>query len=276
MKKLLIVICLFFLMGAMLIGCSCEDGTADHVHEWSGGAILRHSSKTQYGIIEYTCNICGEKLRQTMPKIDHDHDFTDDWKNDRMAHWHTCSVQNCTIIDSNEPHKWDSGVIVEEANQTGSGTKKYTCTVCGYSRAESYVSAPKVTNKGWVDAFERTMFENVTVVYTSSAGEESKLEVKVAKGQVYYKDASGKETVRADGLSVPFGSYGLAQRFAFMQSEFNNVTYDTATRAYLFEKNGVKGSVQFSDGKITAFSIVKDGTTEKYTLSAYGRTEISE
>ena len=194
-----------------------------------------------------------------------------------MAHWHSCNVENCTILDSREEHKWDDGEVIKEANQQAAGSKKYKCTVCGYEKTERYVASPTVDGMTWNKAFEMQAFKNVTIVYTSEQnGYTNSVTAKVAGGKVEYTDESGKKSVLDDVPGIPFGSYGITSRFAFMQSKYAQVIYDSATKAYLFTTDNEKGSVQFSDGKITAFSIVKDGRTEKYQLSMYSKTVIAE
>ena len=204
MKKLLILMCITVL-GVLLASCSCESQQAqDHVHEWGPANIIKQSTKTEYGIVEYSCLTCPEKTRSVLAKLNHDHAFSEDWESDRMSHWHKCAVENCYVLDARAEHVWDGGEIITEANQQGSGEKKFTCTVCGYEKKESYTASSKVTSGEWVKAFERNAFENVTVVYSvTQNGTTNTTTVKVAQGKVVYINENGDVTVRDDAPAVP-------------------------------------------------------------------------
>ncbi len=275
MKKIFVlalsVLCT--LLCLLAVSCSDED-EADHQHIWDGGRIIKPSTKTEYGLIEYSCVLCSVKNNRVIAKQNHDHAFEEEWKSDRIAHWRACSVKDCLVLDKRDSHQWNDGEILVEANQQGAGKKKYTCTVCGYEKEESYAATSRVNSDEWRNAFDKSLFENVTVIYSQKQnGSESSITAEVSNTIIRYKEANGKVYTRENTAGVPFGSESIAKSIAFMQTNYDKATYDAGTRAYIFEIDGVKGSVQFSDKKITAFSVIKDGITERYAFSAYGRTD---
>ena len=280
MRKIIFAfaMCAIFALCATMVSCSCDSEGADHEHVWGAGRVIKDSTQTEYGLMEFACQLCSATTNRVIARKDHTHAFANEWKSDRMAHWHACTVLGCTVLDSREEHKWDKGEIITEANQVTTGMKKYKCTVCAYVKEERYAAKSTVNGMEWLDAFNKENFENVTVVYTRTQnGYTNKVTSKISNGKVEYVDERGSISVIDDIAGTYLGSHALSSRFEFMRSGFARATYDTATRAYLFEVNGIKGSVQFSDGKITAFSIVQEGgKTEKYEMSAYARTEITE
>lgn len=280
MRKIILafVMCAVLALCTITVSCSCDSEDTEHEHVWGTGKVIKDSTQTEYGLMEFACQLCSATTNRVIARKDHTHSFAEEWKSDRMAHWHTCTVLGCTVLGSREEHKWDEGEIITEANQMTSGTKKYKCTVCAYEKEERYAASSKVNNNEWINAFNKENFENVTVVYTRiQNGNTNSVTSKICNGKIEYADENGRICIIDDDAGAYLGSNSLTSRFAFMQSSYGRAFYDTATRAYLFDVDGAKGSVQFSDGKITAFSIVQeDGKTEKYELSAYTRTEITE
>lgn len=54
-------------------------------------------------------------------------------------HWHKCTINGCEEELDKAEHAWDAGEVVTLATFGADGTKSYTCTVCGQSKAEPYV-----------------------------------------------------------------------------------------------------------------------------------------
>ena len=280
MRKIILafVMCAVLALCTITVSCSCDSEDTEHEHVWGTGKVIKDSTQTEYGLMEFACQLCSATTNRVIARKDHTHSFAEEWKSDRMAHWHVCTVFGCTVLGSREEHKWDDGEIITEANQMTSGTKKYKCTVCAYEKEERYAAKATVSNVEWLDAFKKENFENVTVVYTRTQnGYTNSVTSKISNGKIEYTDESGRICVIDDVAGASLGSHSLSLRLEFMKNSFQHAIYDTNTRAYLFDVNGRKGSVQFSDGKITAFSIVQEGgKTEKYEMSAYARTEITE
>lgn len=66
----------------------------------------------------------------------HEHTYSQAWSSDATNHWHAATCEHTTLKDSQAAHTFNSGVITKESTETVQGEKKYTCTVCGYSKTE--------------------------------------------------------------------------------------------------------------------------------------------
>lgn len=71
----------------------------------------------------------------------HEHEFGEDWKSDEDYHWHEC---DCGEKENNAqiPHTFDDGVIESAPNNNVPGKKKFTCTVCAFSKTGTYIEVP--------------------------------------------------------------------------------------------------------------------------------------
>ena len=63
------------------------------------------------------------------------HSFSTDWSKNSINHWHAATCGHDVRADEGK-HVYDDGVITTEPTCTTTGTKTYTCTVCGYSYAQ--------------------------------------------------------------------------------------------------------------------------------------------
>ena len=268
MRKL-IALMMFLLACALCVGCSCEDeditGTSssgDCEHYWDNGKIIEPATQETSGEMTYRCLFCGAERTEHIPKLPHDHVYGEEWLTDRMNHWHACAVKNCTVKGSKGGHEWSEGEIIIEADQVTTGTKKYTCTVCSYSKEEEYRAKAQVTKEEFESAITQEAFSCVTYVATTT---EVTLTVKIANGYVLY-DGS----VTEDSEENHYGSYNLA---AILKGvDFDSLVYDKEVRVYIYKGERITMAMQFADGCLSVLNLTKDGKTVKYKFSAYDRT----
>jgi hypothetical protein len=85
----------------------------------------------------------------------HTHSFGEEWSKDNAYHWIECDGEDCTEVADKTPHKWDNGVVVEEATKTTKGLKTFTCTVCAHAKTQSFDYKPStiVSDQEWEEAF---------------------------------------------------------------------------------------------------------------------------
>lgn len=60
--------------------------------------------------------------------------YTDTWQMDGTNHWKACV---CGKKGNVEAHTYDAGVVTNEATETKTGVKTYTCTVCKHTKTET-------------------------------------------------------------------------------------------------------------------------------------------
>lgn len=94
-----------------------------------------HTDKVEKGVCE-----CGYETERTISDTA-THTYGAEWKKDATGHWHesTCDATAPThdVMKSDfAAHTFDEGVITKPANYGVEGEKKFTCTVCEYSKTE--------------------------------------------------------------------------------------------------------------------------------------------
>ena len=118
---------------------------AKKAHTWDAGVITTPATCTEKGIKTYTCTSCGGTKTNELPSTGHKQKEV---RNKRAA---TCIQSGYTgdtyCMDCGKKlssgkaiaklaHKWDAGVITQEATCTEAGIKTYTCTVCESTKIE--------------------------------------------------------------------------------------------------------------------------------------------
>ena len=89
-----------------------------------------HSKDDRMPVMRYYCTShCGYYYDEP---ITHTHKPEEEWKHDSSGHWHECT---CGIKTDIAAHDYVIKITVEPTN-TSTGTRVYTCTVCGYSYNE--------------------------------------------------------------------------------------------------------------------------------------------
>lgn len=273
MKKIVLILCAL-LFCALLVGCSCSNETG-HTHIWNEGKVLKAATVSEYGTMIYSCMGCDEMKSTMIPKLEHEHIYEGEWVTNRMAHWHACGVENCTILGDKGFHTWDGGVIIKEADQNTTGKKLFTCTECGYKKEDDYRALPTVEAEGWEKAMEADRFTNVTFYYTvkENGTVVETLSVEIDGGSIKYTE-DNTVTYDLDVAGARLGSFAIANLLSSYKDAFNSFTYDSSTRAYLCELDGTRVALQFSDGNVSYISITNINTVTVLSLSKYGRTEV--
>ena len=66
-----------------------------------------------------------------------EHNFSEEWSNDEIHHWHACADKDCKETKDKAEHSWDGGNVTVEPTTEQKGTMLYTCTVCRREKTES-------------------------------------------------------------------------------------------------------------------------------------------
>lgn len=118
---------------------------AKKAHTWDAGVITTPATCTEKGVKTYTCTSCGGTKTNELPSTGHKQKEV---RNKKAA---TCMQSGYTgdtyckdcgkklssgKAIAKRAHKWDAGVITQEATCTETGIKTYTCTVCESTRIE--------------------------------------------------------------------------------------------------------------------------------------------
>ena len=107
-----------------------------HVFTWTEKTPAGvHTDKVEKGVCE-----CGYETERTISGTA-THAYGAEWKKDASGHWHesTCDAKAPThdVMKSDfAAHTFDEGVVTKPEGYGVAGEKKFTCTVCEYSKTE--------------------------------------------------------------------------------------------------------------------------------------------
>lgn len=107
-----------------------------HVFTWTEKTPAGvHTDKVEKGVCE-----CGYETERTISGTA-THTYGAEWKKDESGHWHesTCDAKAPThdVMKSDfAAHTFDEGVVTKPEGYGVVGEKKFTCTVCEYSKTE--------------------------------------------------------------------------------------------------------------------------------------------
>lgn len=110
----------------------CLEKTSAVPHTEDKGTVTVYPTKEASGVRTYSCIVCGYVIRtETIPALDeaHTHTYSGEWSTDGIAHWHVCICGDKADLAE---HTENNGVITVQPTITTTGTKVYSCSVCGY------------------------------------------------------------------------------------------------------------------------------------------------
>ncbi len=111
--------------------CGKEETVA---HSWNLGTITVPSTEEREGIRTYKCRDCNAERTETIPKLDHTHEYGNEWHNDATYHWVVC---HCGEKNKISEHEFGDGTTIKKATCLEDGTVEYKCKICGYSKFET-------------------------------------------------------------------------------------------------------------------------------------------
>ena len=104
-------------------------------HTFDAGTVTTQPTEDAAGVKTLTCTVCGYQKTESVPQLGHTFDM-DNWKFDEQTHWHPATCAHTDLKKDEAEHTWNEGVVIKPADYGVVGTKKFTCTVCGYEKTE--------------------------------------------------------------------------------------------------------------------------------------------
>ena len=109
--------------------CVCGDKADIASHTYGDWTVTKEATEDETGSKYHICEICGYKETVVVPVLSHVHSFGD-WKSNGTSHWKECECGEKADLSAHTYGEW---VTITEATCTATGSKKHTCTACGYS-----------------------------------------------------------------------------------------------------------------------------------------------
>ena len=114
-----------------------SDTSEKIAHDFDGGEITTQPTEQAKGVKTFTCNTCGYQKVEEVAQLTHVHTFNESkWESDENNHWHAATCAHTGEKKDFAPHTWNDGVITKPSDYGVVGEKKFTCTVCEYSKTE--------------------------------------------------------------------------------------------------------------------------------------------
>ena len=114
-----------------------SDTSEKIAHDFDGGEITTQPTEQAKGVKTFTCNTCGYQKVEEVAQLTHVHTFNESkWESDENNHWHASTCAHTDEKKDFAPHTWNDGVITKPSDYGVVGEKKFTCTVCEYSKTE--------------------------------------------------------------------------------------------------------------------------------------------
>ena len=114
-----------------------SDTSEKIAHDFDGGEITTQPTEQTKGAKTFTCNTCGYQKVEEVAQLTHVHTFNESkWESDENNHWHAATCAHTDEKKDFAPHTWNDGVITKPSDYGVVGEKKFTCTVCEYSKTE--------------------------------------------------------------------------------------------------------------------------------------------
>lgn len=123
-------------------------------HTWDIGTVTVEPTEETVGTRVYKCTACGAEKQEDIPKLDHEHAYTSDWKTDASNHWKECYCGDKGNIGS---HTYDEGQSIQDATCQQEGEVLFTCTTCGHQKIQT-ATGSHVPGE-WITVTEPTCVE---------------------------------------------------------------------------------------------------------------------
>ena len=129
---------------------ACGGNTANYssicIHNYKSALV--EPTCTESGCMLHVCTKCGDTYRdEEVPALGHE--AKSEWKTTSTQHYHECA-HGCGELLGLANHDWDNGVIEVANSCDTSGKIIFTCTTCGFSRADVLPAMGHNIQGGWV------------------------------------------------------------------------------------------------------------------------------
>ena len=100
----------------------------EHDYSPTYDTVIKDGGCITDSTIRHFCYKCGKTYDETIPAAEHS--LEESFQTDKTSHWKVCRI--CAQTVDLTAHTPDKGVITHEPTHSSTGTKTYSCTVCGY------------------------------------------------------------------------------------------------------------------------------------------------
>ena len=233
-------------------------------HTWDAGKVTEAPTHTKEGTKTYTCTVCGETKTEKVEKLK-DHSYGEWTKHDDKQHKHSCICGDTQYA----AHTWDAGKVTEAPTHTKEGTKRYTCTACGETKAEKVEKLKDHSYGEWTkhDDKQHKHFcicgDTQYAAHTWDAGKVTKAATCKDTGEKLYTCTACGETKTEAIAKTNNHTYGSWEKNTAENHKHTcKVCGNVETAAHTWDA-----------GKVTKAATCKDAGEKLYTCTACGETK---
>ena len=119
-------------------------------HIFGDWTTITNPTETSNGQKERTCSVCKYVESFIIPSLEHTHDFSEDWANNAINHWHIATCEHTIEVSCLAEHSFGEWIVTKVATETSCGEKYRTCSICNYEdkRSTSNILGALVRVKG--------------------------------------------------------------------------------------------------------------------------------
>ncbi len=133
----------------VMYACSGKQGSASRVvvcnHNYQETVVAPTCTNAGYTL--HKCTKCGDSYRDSEVAA-LGHRAGAEWESNSTEHWHECE-NGCGERTSVGTHTFDAGVVEAQATCENNGRVVYTCTTCGFQRADVLPATGHNIVGGW-------------------------------------------------------------------------------------------------------------------------------
>lgn len=260
-------------------------------HDYGEWETVVAPTEKATGKKERVCQNCNQIESEIIPVLEHEHTYSSEWDYDEDWHYHKSTCEH-ELIKNKGSHLFTEEILDK--------SKKYVCSVCGYS----YTISTKITKSSkWAEAVNNlknyTLFvdENTYIKYTGDCLE-YKMKYKMQIGSIVYEEMIKMVYTKEDELYACYvyekyvgrwlkeiyyeDELGLEESILnLVANGYTNATFDKKTQSYVVsvEEDGLvyRFTLGFEDGEIKSGQIeclYGDNIKETYIIKDIGTTTV--
>ncbi|MDD6970139.1 MAG: formylglycine-generating enzyme family protein [Treponema sp.] len=304
-KQIGLFTAILFAVSTLMVSCSQEghehtfasEWTSDETNHWHA-ATCEHDvtdSKAEHSFGEWTttkeateeaagskkrvCKVCKYEQVEEITKLEHTHTYSTEWTSDAENHWYEC---RCGEKSEKAKHSFGNWTVTKEATEETEGSKKRTCTVCGYTATEAIekLAHTHTFAEEW-SRDESNHWHAATCGHdvTDSKAEHSFGEWSVTKAATEEEAGSKEKSCSVCGYTATEAIEKLAHTHKFATDWTKDETYHwhAATCEHTTEVSG-KARHIFGDWIVTKAASCTEKGEKKATCTTcgYEETEVSD
>jgi len=123
-------------------------------HSYSEWETVTEPTEISYGLKQRTCSVCNDIEEKRIDKLEHEHDYGNEWESNTYNHWKECTCGDIIELNSHsggtstceskaiceecgksygsyEEHSYGEWETVTEPTESSDGLKQRSCSVCG-------------------------------------------------------------------------------------------------------------------------------------------------